>query len=182
MTTKDYRKRTPSEKKHSSLMADAMRRLEFDILSTVVKGKGLPEEWQPIATNAEVTGPRDKITMRLDRDVLKFFRAMGPGYQIQIARVLRAWMHGRLAKVIEGPDTTDLVLRPEVIDDKLKRMPDWGDKGLELNILRYVQGYEKAQEIALAQLEGRLDRDWHANLEKNLWEAALQNEREQGGE
>jgi uncharacterized protein (DUF4415 family) len=38
--------------------------------------------------------PRDKelISIRLDKDVLEYFRAMGPRYQTRINAVLRAYM------------------------------------------------------------------------------------------
>ena len=45
------------------------------------------------------------LAIRLDRDVVKFFRSMGLGYGPRINRVLRTYMHARLAGVIRGPET-----------------------------------------------------------------------------
>lgn len=36
--------------------------------------------------------PKEQITLRLDADVLKWFRAQGKGYQTQINALLRAYM------------------------------------------------------------------------------------------
>ncbi|WP_377508277.1 hypothetical protein [Octadecabacter sp. R77987] len=36
-------------------------------------------------------------------------------------------MHVRLAKLIEGPDTTDFVMRPESVLRRFSEKPEWGD-------------------------------------------------------
>jgi uncharacterized protein (DUF4415 family) len=41
---------------------------------------------------------KEQITLRLDADVLRWFRALGKGYQSQINQLLRAYMdahHGK---------------------------------------------------------------------------------------
>ncbi len=42
-------------------------------------------------------GPKERITLRLDRDVLAALRREGPGYQTRIGHILRAYvqMKGR---------------------------------------------------------------------------------------
>jgi uncharacterized protein (DUF4415 family) len=37
-------------------------------------------------------GPRTKLTLKLDAEVVKFFRAMGLGYQARMDYALQAWM------------------------------------------------------------------------------------------
>jgi uncharacterized protein (DUF4415 family) len=52
--------------------------------------------------NAEILDPRhDKttITMRVDEDVLDFFKRGGPGYQSRMNAVLRAYVYARREKV-----------------------------------------------------------------------------------
>jgi uncharacterized protein (DUF4415 family) len=40
--------------------------------------------------------PKEQVTLRLDRDVLEWFRAKGRGYQTRINTVLRAYyLHER---------------------------------------------------------------------------------------
>jgi uncharacterized protein (DUF4415 family) len=51
--------------------------------------------------------PKDIVTLRLDRDVLEWFRAQGAGYQTRINQVLRAFYEAksvrrRTADVVEG--------------------------------------------------------------------------------
>jgi uncharacterized protein (DUF4415 family) len=50
----------------------------------------LPRDATGIAATAE--GPRAKLTLKLDAEVVKWFRAMGHGYQARMNYVLRCWM------------------------------------------------------------------------------------------
>ena len=53
-----------------------------------------PDEGEFDWSRAQVTMPRPKqpISVRLDADVLDFFRAQGKGYQTRINAVLRSYM------------------------------------------------------------------------------------------
>ena len=53
-----------------------------------------PDEGEFDWSRSEVTMPRPKqsISVRLDADVLDFFRAEGPGYHTRINAVLRSYM------------------------------------------------------------------------------------------
>ncbi len=42
--------------------------------------------------------PKEQITLRLDADVLKWFRSRGKGYQTQINTLLRAYMEASSGK------------------------------------------------------------------------------------
>ncbi|QGM47538.1 BrnA antitoxin family protein [Methylocystis heyeri] len=55
-----------------------------------------PIDW----TKAEVVTPPKKqaISIRLDEDLIGFFKAEGPGYQSRINAVLRAYMKERRAR------------------------------------------------------------------------------------
>lgn len=53
----------------------------------------LDEEW---FAKAEVVPPnKERITIRVDADVLDFFKASGPRYQSRMNAVLRAYMEAR---------------------------------------------------------------------------------------
>jgi uncharacterized protein (DUF4415 family) len=43
----------------------------------------------------DVREPKLAVSLRLDADVLRFFRAFGAGYQTRINEVLKAFMHAR---------------------------------------------------------------------------------------
>jgi len=125
---------------------DAMRMIEYDLHSVAMKLRCMPKEWDEIWKDGDRRDPkRLRATLRLDADVVKFFKAMGPGYQPRINRVLRAFMHYRLAGVIEGPDTTDYVLRPETLLSSDAPRPSWGgwqqmEAELEERQARYERG------------------------------------------
>jgi hypothetical protein len=48
----------------------------------------------------DVREPKLAVSLRLDADVLRFFRAFGAGYQTRINEVLKAFMQAR-----GGPET-----------------------------------------------------------------------------
>jgi uncharacterized protein (DUF4415 family) len=57
-------------------------------------------EWEQSATGADestatkqaVTGVKQIVTIRLDVDMLEWFKSAGPGYQTRINQVLREYM------------------------------------------------------------------------------------------
>jgi hypothetical protein len=98
--------------------------------------KALPSAWDEIWEDDDRRDPkRTRVTIRLDADVVKFFKGLGEGYQTRINRVLRAYMHFRLAKLIEGPDTMDYVLRPEKVLEEAGVSPKWGDAAARMDRL-----------------------------------------------
>lgn len=46
-----------------------------------------------LRVNLEPVPPKQQITLRIDADVLEWFRARGAGYQSQINALLRAFMN-----------------------------------------------------------------------------------------
>jgi len=103
-------------------MAEAMRRLEWDLHHRIEATGRIPEAWHEIAQRVEPQ-PTERVTLRLDRDVVKFFRSMGTGYGPRINDVLRSYMHARIAGVIRGADTMALFRAPEAVEDE---RPVWG--------------------------------------------------------
>ena len=68
---------------------DAMRDEDIDL-------SGIPEQRPEFFANAILwPGPKRQITLRLDPDVLKFFRKQGRGYQTTINAVLRKYMEAQ---------------------------------------------------------------------------------------
>ncbi len=58
-----------------------------------------PQEFEVDWTSARIVTPEPKqmVSIRLDPDVLAFFRSHGKGYQTRINAVLRAYMEARRA-------------------------------------------------------------------------------------
>lgn len=71
-------------------LAETMRGLEADLRWGLTDSLRIPHEWHEIAARPNVPGKR-QVTIRLDEDVLAFFRAMGAGYLTRMNAVLRTW-------------------------------------------------------------------------------------------
>jgi uncharacterized protein (DUF4415 family) len=54
----------------------------------------LDEAWFAQATLV-LPAPKRQVTLRLDADLLDWFRAQGPGWQTRMNAVLRAWMRAQ---------------------------------------------------------------------------------------
>lgn len=100
----DLKKQTARQRAQMSYMMDVMRRLEWDLHNSIDMTGRIPAEWHEIAQKRPASG-KAKVTLRLEADVLKFFRSMGPDYGPRINDVLRSYMHARLAGVIRGAET-----------------------------------------------------------------------------
>lgn len=73
---------TPEQAKHLDALADA----DIDLSDTP---ELTPEFWKRVNTADE---GKAQITLRIDRDVLDYFRHGGKRYQTRINHVLRAYM------------------------------------------------------------------------------------------
>lgn len=106
-------------------MADAMRMLEWDLHQRLMEEMRIPSEWHEIAR--EKGQPKKaRVTIRLDADVVAFFRATGVDWQPRLNRVLSVWMHARLAGMIRGAETMDYMKR-RVEEGFDGPRPRWGD-------------------------------------------------------
>ena len=129
-----------------SYATDALRMIEYDLHSVAMKLRCLPREWDEIWEDLDRRDLKKmRVTIRLDADVVKFFKAMGEGYQPRMNRVLRTFMHYRLAGIVEGPDTTDYVLHPERLETGWEPRPSFSgvqqmEAELEERRARYLKG------------------------------------------
>jgi uncharacterized protein (DUF4415 family) len=100
----DLQKLTAKQRAHLTYMVDVARRVEWDLHNAIDRGGFIPEAWHDIAKATPVRA-RVKMTMRVEEDVLRFFRSMGEGHLSRMADVLKTYMHARLAGVLRGADT-----------------------------------------------------------------------------
>ncbi len=128
-------------------MADAMRRLEWDLHHTIEATGRIPLEWHQIAQEPVRQGA-ERVAIRLDRDVLRFFRSMGPGYGPRINLVLRTYMHARLAGVIRGAETA-----PEFRFAVAPERPLWGETAAGLGAGPGPDEVERGAEAAARAAE-----------------------------
>ncbi len=64
-----------------------------------VVAEQVPEAWDVLERDVDVTEPKVRITLRLDASVAKFFRAQGHGYQARINRVLATYAQMKIAGI-----------------------------------------------------------------------------------
>ena len=124
---------TKRERSETWLMIDAFRKVETDLHHRLLELRTIPSDWDGIHERRRERHPRRvKVTASFDADVVRFFKGLGPGYQWRMNEVLRAYVHGRMAKIVKGPDTTDYILHPERIpeDPEFWR---WGQAEAELD-------------------------------------------------
>jgi uncharacterized protein (DUF4415 family) len=72
---------------------DATTREEIEQQAQTDDGP-LPEGWEDTVVLG-LPGPKRGVYLRLDPDVLDWFKAQGAGYQTRINAVLRAFVHAR---------------------------------------------------------------------------------------
>lgn len=93
--------------------------------------RDLPPEWDEIDLRIKDTPKKEKITIRVDEDVVKFFRGLGPHYTTRMNYVLRTFAMGRLAKILfdrSGAVTRDEILegrRQKSLDEQLAELEAW---------------------------------------------------------
>jgi uncharacterized protein (DUF4415 family) len=82
-------------------LAQVMRDLEADLGLRLQDSPRIPAAWHEIAQQ-RVQPLKRKLTLRLDEDVVRFFRATGQGHLTRMNDVLRAFMLARLAEVVKA--------------------------------------------------------------------------------
>ena len=60
----------------------------------------LPEGWEKLEDRVPVMPWKDRVTMRVDREVLRWFHRLGPGYQTRMNAVLRAYWEAKREKLV----------------------------------------------------------------------------------
>jgi uncharacterized protein (DUF4415 family) len=60
--------------------------------------EGYPSEWENAIPVSIILDPKRQITIRLDQDVLDWFKGQGEGYQTRINAVLRSYVEAQLAR------------------------------------------------------------------------------------
>ncbi len=139
----DLKKMTRKSRANYYYMMDAMQRLDWDLHHHIEATDHIPREWHDIAKQ-QVAKSKVHLTMRVDEDVVRFFKSMGAGHLVRMNDVLRTFMHARLAGVLRGADTIDYYRRSvEVMSDE---RPMWGDVGRSFGKLPEATEAEKLAE------------------------------------
>jgi hypothetical protein len=131
-------KPTKKQKLEYALLGDAMRQLEWDLRHPVFMAGRIPPEWRRI--HRTPVGPKTKLTLRVDEDVVKFFRSLGRGYQEKMNLVLKGFVHARLSEFVEAPEWLDLLAEGEELDELGVARPQVGDTEAEMTAVRGAVG------------------------------------------
>lgn len=76
----------------------AVRQLEQDARNAIAMMDHIPPQWEDLEkTDGPAWKETQKVTMKVDKATVKFFKAMGPGYQARLNLVLRYYVQMRLA-------------------------------------------------------------------------------------
>lgn len=90
-----------------------LRELQSDLAEHWLE-RSLPEDWAGLDTREPMKQVKDRVTIRLDADMLRWFRRLGPHYGQRINRVLRIyWMAllgGRIKSHWDEDDLTPAFL------------------------------------------------------------------------
>lgn len=78
-----------------------LRALQGDLAAAWVD-RSLPEDWNGLDSREPLPAQKEKVTIRLDADMLRWFRKLGPGYGRRINRVLRIYWMSLLAGRIKA--------------------------------------------------------------------------------
>jgi uncharacterized protein (DUF4415 family) len=89
----------------------------------------IPPGWKEVEDEAPVRPRKEKLTLKLDEDLVRWFRGMGQGYQARMNRILRTYMLAVIAKEIRL--RKDLDRYGEPIEDRNRKRPTWNDFDLE---------------------------------------------------
>ncbi len=117
-------------------LAETMRGLEADLRWGLTDSLRLPRAWSEIAARPGVP-KKLQLTIRLDDDIVAFFRAMGRGHLTRINAVLRTFMLARLAGVVTGAE--GVTYAPTFADEA---------NGLRREIMALMREEEMRQEEA----------------------------------
>jgi len=116
-------------------LGQVLRDLETDLRWKLDGSVRIPAEWHDIAQSREQP-LKTKITLRVDQDVARFFRAMGQGHLTRMNAVLRAFMLARLAEVVKAearyemtPKEVEHRVRDEIFAVIRRRGPAGGEGG-----------------------------------------------------
>ena len=82
---------------HTRFMLE-LDRLEQDVKDRRLRQALIPADWHRLESRAPVRPKKRRITAAFDTDVVKWFQAMGHGYQGRMNAVLRAFVDAQQGK------------------------------------------------------------------------------------
>ena len=100
-------KRSNAETRHLGAMVETLEATQIELAILRRTRNIVPDGWQDLDRTAPCTPPKERMTIRLDAEVLKWYRGLGFGYQNRMNAVLKAYMHSIVSKHIRHGDDFD---------------------------------------------------------------------------
>jgi len=120
MTRDDRHKpRTKAQKTHFNYLLDRLKQLEWDLHHPIAQAWAVPRGWHEIAARPH-RGKTTRITLRVEDDVLRFFKALGHPYQPRMNDVLKAFMEAKLAGILDEEGEIDRYFNQSVSEPRPK--------------------------------------------------------------
>jgi uncharacterized protein (DUF4415 family) len=101
------RKRSKAEERSFAQMAAELEEQLAELGRLKLKHRLIPPGWHKVESLTPVRPLKTKLNLALDADMVKWFRALGRGYQPRMNAVLRAYMHAVIANEIERAGDRD---------------------------------------------------------------------------
>ena len=140
-------------------LGQVLRDLETDLRWTLDGSVRIPEAWHQIAQERQQPA-KEKVTLRVDEDVIRFFRAMGQGHLARMNAVLRAFMLARLAEVVKSHP--DYRMTPKEIEDRVRT-----------ELVALMQAQERAAKAAEDRMAAQAKHAARLKALKPVWEGKM---------
>ena len=85
---------------HQRMMLE-MERLQADLEENWID-RSLPDDWHGLFVDEDCPPAKTRVTVRLDADMVRWFRKMGPNYSRLMNRVLRVYWTALVAGHIKA--------------------------------------------------------------------------------
>lgn len=118
-------------------MMEELKALQEELLRDWTD-RSIPKDWNGSISAFGHTVRKEKISIRLDEDMLRWFRALGPGYQAKINMVLRIYWTGIISGMVRAhyeetqvtPVFSEMILRKAELgrlERERRAREGWGD-------------------------------------------------------
>lgn len=102
----------PSKSQAHTEMMYELEALQTDLFINW-RDKSIPDNWKGMDFDDPVERHKTRVTLRLDADMLAWFRKLGPGYQKRLNRILRIYWCSLLAGHIRAYPSDKVLPRLE---------------------------------------------------------------------
>ncbi|PIE14466.1 MAG: hypothetical protein CSA70_01545 [Rhodobacterales bacterium] len=102
---------TQKEREARGDMIRTLKQVQGD-LTTEWLDRSLPEGWNGLDSTAPVTPRKTRVTIRLDEDMVKWFRKLGPHYGARINAILRIYWTALISGQVKSHWDEDEIAPP----------------------------------------------------------------------